>query len=604
MKAIQSTVKIAAALSVISMLAATGRAQLTELVSIAADGTSPPNGMAYTSVSITPDGRFVAFTSGASNLVPADTNVVGDVFVRDRWLATTELISISTAGVQGNGGSSYPVITPDGRYVAFMSLASNLVPNDTNGVLDVFVRDRLNGTTERASISYLGNEAVRPCFQPSISDDGRFVAFASESSHLVTNDTNTTSDVFVRDRVNATTELVSVSISGVSANGVSARPSISADGRFVAFDSTALDVDPQDNNGQWADVFVRDRLNGTTELVSFSMAGNGGNNTSNYAWISAGGRYVVFNSLATDLVPVDTNASEDVFVRDRLLGTTERVSVATNGAPGNSYSAVLDPGSISPDGRYVVFTSLASNLAPGDTNNHYDVFVRDRVNATTERVSISTNGVQGDHDSILGGTISPDGRWVAFESDSTNLVSGGTPSGGIFMRDRNASGAASLCDPGLNAVIACPCANAPSGPGRGCDNSSATGGAALGASGIAYLSMDSLVFATSGEKPTATSIVLQGNAQSASGIVFGQGVRCVAGTLKRLYTKTASGGSITAPTAGDPTVSSRSSALGDVISAGQSRWYLVYYRDPIVLGGCPSSSTFNATQTIAVAWSL
>jgi hypothetical protein len=116
--------------------------------------------------------------------------------------------------------------------------------------------------------------------------------------------------------------------------------------------------------------------------------------------------------------------------------------------------------------------------------------------------------------------------------------------------------------------------------------------------------MDGVVFTTSGEKPTATSILLQGNAQSASGIVFGQGVRCVAGTLKRLYTKTASGGSITAPTAGDPTVSSRSSALGDVISAGQSRWYLVYYRDPIVLGGCPASSTFNATQTLRIAWSL
>jgi hypothetical protein len=148
--------------------------------------------------------------------------------------------------------------------------------------------------------------------------------------------------------------------------------------------------------------------------------------------------------------------------------------------------------------------------------------------------------------------------------------------------------------------------NPPGALGRGCDNSSATGGAALAASGITNLSMDTLVFTTSGEKPTATSIVMQGDAFVASGVVFGQGVRCVGGSLKRLYTKTASAGSITAPDfgVGDPTVSSRSAALGDVSSAGQSRWYLVYYRDPIVLGGCSASSTFNATQTARIDWSL
>jgi hypothetical protein len=116
--------------------------------------------------------------------------------------------------------------------------------------------------------------------------------------------------------------------------------------------------------------------------------------------------------------------------------------------------------------------------------------------------------------------------------------------------------------------------------------------------------MDGLVFTTNAEKPTATSIVMQGNALVANGLVFGQGVRCVGGSLKRLYTKTASGGSITAPQGGDPSVSARSAALGDVIAAGQSRWYLVYYRDPVVLGGCPASSTFNATQTGRIDWSL
>jgi N-acetylneuraminic acid mutarotase len=162
----------------------------------------------------------------------------------------------------------------------------------------------------------------------------------------------------------------------------------------------------------------------------------------------------------------------------------------------------------------------------------------------------------------------------------------------------------SICNPGTGGVIACPCSNPAGGPGRGCDNSAATGGAILWASGVASLSGDSLVFSTSGEKPTATSVLLQGTLMNAGGVVYGQGVRCFGGTLKRLFTKAASGGSITAPNfgGGDPTVSARSAARGNVISAGSSRWYLVFYRDPIVLGGCPAASTFNATQTGQVTW--
>jgi hypothetical protein len=159
-----------------------------------------------------------------------------------------------------------------------------------------------------------------------------------------------------------------------------------------------------------------------------------------------------------------------------------------------------------------------------------------------------------------------------------------------------------MCEPGSGGTMACPCANPPSGSARGCDNSSSTGGAQLTSSGVASLSADTVVFATTGEKPTATSIVLQGNALLGAGVTFGQGVRCAGGTLKRLYVKTAAGGSITAPGPGDPTVSARSAALSDPIGAGTQRWYSVYYRDPIVLGGCPSGSTFNITQTQEVTW--
>ena len=152
-------------------------------------------------------------------------------------------------------------------------------------------------------------------------------------------------------------------------------------------------------------------------------------------------------------------------------------------------------------------------------------------------------------------------------------------------------------------MIGCPCGNQPSGPGRGCDNSAGSGGAALSAAGAAYLTQDTLTLTSTGELPTATSIFLQGTGPIAGGAVFGQGVRCAGGVLKRLYVESASGGVASAPAPGDPSVSARSAALGDPIAPGQSRWLLVYYRDPVVLGGCPAASTFNATQTGVVEWS-
>jgi Tol biopolymer transport system component len=370
----------------------------------------------------------------------------------------------------------------------------------------------------------------------------------------------------------------------------------------VAFSSLASNLVPVDANGTY-DVFVRDRQSGTTELVSVDSNAVQGNGDSDVPAISGDGRFVAFTSFASNLVTGDTNGFGDVFVHDRQGGTTVRVSVDSTGEQGNGESGFLRP-AISADGRFVAFHSLASNLVALDTNGTEDVFVHDRQSGTTERVSLDSAGVQGNNGSFSA-SLSANGRYVTFDSVATNLVPGDTNgSQDIFIHDRDATGFTSICDPSVNGVVACPCSNPPAGPGRGCNNSSATGGAILSASGIAYLSMDSLVFATSSEKPTATSIVLQGNALAANGVFFGQGVRCVGGTLKRLYTKTASGGSITAPNfgAGDPSVSARSAALGDLIQSGQSRWYLVYYRDPVVLGGCPLASTFNATQSGQVTW--
>jgi hypothetical protein len=296
----------------------------------------------------------------------------------------------------------------------------------------------------------------------------------------------------------------------------------------------------------------------------------------------------------------------DVFVRDRLNGTTEQVSVDSSGVQGDGDS---DHPSISGDGRYVAFESWATDLVPGDTNGALDVFVRDRQSATTERMSVDSSGAQGNGESDSA-SISADGRFVAFHSFANDLVPGDTNGFfDVFVHDRNATSFTSLCDPGVDGVVGCPCANPPSGSGRGCDNSAATGGATLSASGVTYLSMDSLVFTTSGETPAGASLVLQGTSLAASGLVYGHGVRCAGGPLRKLFSKTASGGSITAPDfgAGDRTVSASSAAAGDVILPGQSRWYLVLYRDS---AGCPRKQYlgvkvrgFNATQTGQVTWS-
>ena len=590
----------------IVMLSAPVSAQYTQRVSVATGGAQANSGSVYPALSSSSaDGRYIAFTSLATNLVPGDTNGVQDVFVRDRQLGVTERVSVSSAGVQANGASFQSTISADGRYVAFYTLATNLDAADTNGTYDVYVRDRQLGTTERVSISSGGTQGDAYSVGGALSSDGRYVCFDSIATNLVPGDMNGSSDVFIRDRQTNTTERVSVDSAGVEGNGFSARGAITGDGRYVVFASEATNLVSGDTNAA-SDTFVRDRLTGTTERVSVDSTGAQAIGASVNIWtpsITDDGRYVTFTTDATNLVPGDTNGAYDVFIRDRQTGTTERVSVDSSGIEAN---AGCRSNSVSADGRYVAFDSTATNLVAGDTNGFSDVFLRDRQLGTTERVSISSGAGQGNNISESG-VVSADGRYVVFESSADTLVGGDTNSADdVYLRDRNVTAFTSLCEPGIAGVQSCPCGNAPSGPGRGCDNSSSTGGASLSATGISYLSVDSLTFTTSGERPTAFGVLLQGTTSPAAGIVYGQGVRCVGGLLRRLFAKSAIGGSITAPDfgAGDPTVSARSAAKGDVIQAGQSRWYLVFYRDPHVLGGCPASSTFNATQTGRVVWSL
>lgn len=427
-------------LTAFSVMGQAGGGGTTERVSVSSSGEQG-NGSSgpFAEPCISPDGRFVAFTSFASNLVPEDTNGTQDIFVFDRQTRTIERVSVSSSGEQGYSESTGSAsISADGRFVAFDSTASNLVPGDNNGTTDVFVRDRQNGTTERVSISSSGKKGNSYSVSPSIRADGRLVAFGSNSSNLVTGDTNGTQDIFVRDRQAGITERVSISSSGEQANDWSYAASISADGRYVAFTSYASNLVSGDSNGT-RDVFVRDLQAGTTECVSVSSAGKQGNRYSESPSISADGRFVAFTSDASNLASDDSNGTQDVFVHDRQTGTTERVSVSSSSEQGNDGS--FSP-SISWDGRFVGFSSDATNFVPGGIAE--DVFVHDRQTGSTERESVSSSGQSGNYFSF-DPSISADGRYVAFGSDATNLVPDDTNGTfDVFVRDRGAGSGGSL----------------------------------------------------------------------------------------------------------------------------------------------------------------
>jgi len=393
----------------------------TQRVSVSTGGAAGDDDSQLAAIS--GDGRFVAFRSLASTLVPGDTNGVGDVFVHDRSTGVTERVSVDSRERQAVGDQGGvldtnfgpPAISADGRYVAFASSATNLVKSDRNQVADIFVRDRAAGTTERVSMTGRRTEANGESAHPALSPDGRFVAFSSLADNLVAGDTNFAPDVFLVDRQAGTLERVSVSSTGQEADNTSESPALSADGRLVAFSSSASNLVPGDGDGA-SDVFVRDRLAGTTESVSIVAPTTGFGAHSGSPAISADGRFVAFESWEPDLVPGDTNNSFDVFVRDRSTGGLERVSVDSTGVEGDDWS--LGP-AISADGRFVAFQSFAGNLVPGDGNFDYDIFVRDRLAATTVRASVTTAGTEG---GLSLGSINPslsaDGRVVAFDSEA------------------------------------------------------------------------------------------------------------------------------------------------------------------------------------------
>jgi len=371
---------------------------------------------------VSANGRFVAFTSQATDLVPGDTNDRQDAFVIDRKNGRTQRVSVSTSGAQAkagpnpDGGSAALGISANGRYVLFRSDASNLVPGDTNGKMDAFVCDRATGKTRRIPPAGPG------VYAGALSANGRYAVLqADENVYRY--------DLRRRHLLPLT----------AGANGWSEEPSVSAHGRYVAFTSIASNLVRGDTN-KLPDVFVRDVLTGKTTRASVTSAGRQGtgkrySNGSNAPTISSDGRYVAFHSDMTNLVRGDTNRIFDIFVHDRVTGKTQRVSVSSTGRQANAESGGGE--SFSVDGRYVAFSSLATNLVARDRNDITDVFIRDLRKHRTRLVSLGLQG-QGDDASWvgLGAAFTHDGRYILFASWAANLVPDDTNGvADVFVRD-------------------------------------------------------------------------------------------------------------------------------------------------------------------------
>jgi TolB protein len=433
------TIAISAFAALIWMPAAVGQSNgTTEQIDVSGNGARANIG-SEVGVSLSADGRYLAFSSGASNLA-AEQDPVQDIFVRDRVSRTTELVSVNSSGIPSDGISIDPAISADGKYVVFTSDATNLVPGDTNqcfyGLLDetsrpgdcpdIFVHNRETGLTERVSVSSVGEQADDQSFAPAISADGRYVTFVSRAGNLIPNDSNW-SGLFIHDRQTGITERI------LNAPAAKGHYSITPDARFIAY--TGL------SHGRYS-INVYDRQTGVNELISVPRPGRSLDGDCINPVISADGRFVAYTSSATTLVAGDTNFRRDVFVHDRLTRVTERVSVSSAGAQANGDST---PGffsswvTISADGRRVAFSSSATNLAPGDTNTcavqfYYsflspgqcpDIFVRDREAGTTTRVSLPFSGAEANNASYRA-VMSSDGNVLAYLSLATNLVPGDT----------------------------------------------------------------------------------------------------------------------------------------------------------------------------------
>lgn len=428
----------------------------TTRISLTSDGGQANGESVPSSVSF--DGRYVVFSSVATNLVSGDANDASDVFLRDNDTKETVRISRGRNGAEANGASSRAVISADGRFVAFASAATNLVQGDGNGKTDIFVFDRRTETTERVSVASEGGEANGTSDAPSISADGQRIAFQSYATNLFPDDANNARDVLLRDRAAGTTTLVSKNSDGEPGDGSSAFSAISADGRFVAFWTTSSNIGKHRHSFGGSNIVRHDSVERTTVCVTTLL----GSCQDTLAFlpssaINADGRYVVFQ----DFIDGNTGTSEPLvvgnIVRDMETGDQTIVSRPPSGdfATYDSYAPA-----ISADGRFVAFASGASNLVKGDTNKKLDVFVTDRLTGAVTRASLGGKSRQATANSAFT-AISGDARFVTFSSEAAELVDDDTNAIlDVFMRDLDA-------EPGKRADMRVEAATAPRKVKRG-----------------------------------------------------------------------------------------------------------------------------------------
>lgn len=383
-------------------------------------------------ISLSADGRFVAFTSAATNLVTGDTNGVFDIFVRDRVMGTTERVSVSTGSGQADGFSTSCTVTPDGRYIIFDSVAENLVAGDTNQRRDIFRRDRILNLTERVSLSNAGAEPNGDCSDPAVSDDGRFVVFVSGATNLVAGPTPAyVRGVFLRDMLAGATEFIGISCydsKGCENRGFG-HPAISADGDIIAFREAI--------ESGFQHITISDRGSGTTTVINQDANCD----VDRVVSLSADGRCVGFSSRATNLVPGDTNATWDAFVHDRIAETNTRVSVDSMGGEMLG-DGIGDICALSGNGLVAVFSTAAGNLVTDDTNGRGDIFAHDLATGATQRMSVSSFGAEGTTETCVASGVldlTPDGRYAVLSTVSTNMLPGIHPSDSepsLAIRDR------------------------------------------------------------------------------------------------------------------------------------------------------------------------